>query len=492
MSLKRTIIHIIAIALIFITTSCNSESPRLIILHSNDTHSNIDPDKETGTGGALRRKVLIDSVRSSEPNVLLVDAGDVVQGSLYYTFFKGEVETMIMNNLGYEVAILGNHEFDNGITLLTNQYRNLKAEKISTNYDMKNTPLDSLFVPYTIKEYAGKRIGIIAINIDPVGLISPHKCEGVNYLDQISIANQSASDLKNKHNADYIIALTHIGYQGDSILARNSHDIDIIIGGHSHTVIDPQISDQSTFNISNLDGEKVLVGQTGSNGHYLGEISLDLNTGERASRLIPVTDRLDREIDTDLAEKLLPYKHVVDSFMSIEATHSEIKLNKSGEPIINFVSDFIHERGSQLTKQKIDIAMMNRGGIRNSLPQGMISKGDLMMTFPFDNYITVIEIKGEDIIEALSIIAGTNKLSISSKSTLDFSPEKTYRLATIDYIAGGGDGMTPLTRGTIIAKSEHDLKDDLIEYFNSPENKDIIINPDTLNRVLPITNLYND
>ena len=217
---------------------------RLIILHTNDTHSRIDPDA-SDRGGILRRKVLVDSVRDAETNVLLVDAGDAVQGTLYYSLFGGEVERKMMNALGYDIQILGNHEFDNGMDALAREWSQLNASRITTNYDLTGTPLDSIFVPYEIRKFGDRRIAFIAINIDPDGMISAFNTAGLKYLDGIKAANATAWHLRHNEKADMVIAITHIGHSvapgyTDLDLARNSEDIDMIIGGHSHTLINPE------------------------------------------------------------------------------------------------------------------------------------------------------------------------------------------------------------------------------------------------------------
>jgi len=154
---------------------------RVVILHTNDTHSQIDPDDSDGLGGIVRRKVVIDSVKGVEDNVLLVDAGDFVQGTLYFNLYRGEVEQKLMNELGYDIRILGNHEFDNGIDELADVLADSEAEMIATNYDLSRSPLARKFRPYTIKEYGDKRIGIIGVNLQPKGMISEGNYDGVVY-----------------------------------------------------------------------------------------------------------------------------------------------------------------------------------------------------------------------------------------------------------------------------------------------------------------------
>lgn len=493
--------------IIIITIFCSQflEATTLVIIHTNDTHSQIDPD-ENNLGGILRRKVLIDSVRGAVRNVMLVDAGDAVQGTLYYHLFKGEVESKMMNELGYEIAILGNHEFDNGLNLLHKQFNALNATKISTNYNLSSTLLDSLFVPFAVKEYDGKRIGIIGLGIDPKGMISSHNCHGVKYLDAIKAANATAWHLKHHLHADAIVAITHVGYDiklpstpNDLDIARYTESIDIIIGGHSHTLINVQGKDSPIHKVTNLIGDTVLIAQAGEGGQYLGEITLDFENKSATSRLISVDKRLDNRIDTSAEKILHPYKQIVDSLMSIKVATSAIYLDKKGEPLINLISDFIYEKGEELSGEKIDIAIMNKGGIRNGLPKGEISKGHIMMAFPFENLIKVIELTGKDLAETLGIIVLGGHANVSNETEIIFNPttkeitdiliegqpldiNKTYRVATIDYLADGGDYLTPLTKGKTIATSKNSLTEDLIKYLSSHTEK---LNPPTTIRIHP-------
>ncbi|MDE6270901.1 MAG: metallophosphatase, partial [Muribaculaceae bacterium] len=214
------------------------------MLHTNDTHSQIDPFEEDNMGGVARRKVLIDSVRAAEPHVLVIDAGDAVQGSLFFTLFGGEVEERMLNALDYDIRILGNHEFDNGIDSIGSWMRMSNADLISTNYDLRDARIGEFFKPYTIKRVGNRRIGFIGINRDPDGLARVGTFENVKYTDAIEAANAAAWWLKNIEHVDAVVAITHIGYKvadniDDVTLAANSRDIDVIIGGHSHTVIDP-------------------------------------------------------------------------------------------------------------------------------------------------------------------------------------------------------------------------------------------------------------
>ena len=169
----------VAVAALVPVSAAMYGSDRLVILHTNDTHSQIDPDDRDGLGGVARRKVLVDSVRRAEDNVLLVDAGDAVQGTLYFNLYGGEVEQKVMNALDYDLRILGNHEFDNGVDSLAAVLEEADGEFLATNYDLSQSPLADKFEKYTIRDVDGRRIGFIALNLRPEGMISEGNYDGV-------------------------------------------------------------------------------------------------------------------------------------------------------------------------------------------------------------------------------------------------------------------------------------------------------------------------
>jgi len=260
---KDIVRWVVALGIAVSTAACASKHDgdnKLVILHTNDTHSQIMPDRN-GLGGVMRRKAVIDSIREAEDNVLLVDAGDAVQGTLYFYLYGGRVEQEVLNNLGVDVRILGNHEFDNGIDSLASVLAISDAAKLSTNYDLDNTPLKGQFVSSIIKEYGGKRIGIIGINLNPDGMIAKGNYDGLVFKPIVATANMAAKKLREEDKVDAVIALSHIGYApaglvGDSVLAVNSRNIDVIIGGHSHDVIDPSTdAGNRRSHLRNLDNK---------------------------------------------------------------------------------------------------------------------------------------------------------------------------------------------------------------------------------------------
>lgn len=478
---------------------------RLVILHTNDTHSAIEPNRHD-LGGVARRKVLIDSVRNANSNVMLIDAGDVVQGSLYYTLFKGEVERKVMNELGYDIQILGNHEFDNGMEQLAKEWKQLNAVRLSSNYDFSGSALDGLFVSTVTREFGDKKIGFIGINLDPAGIITESNYTGVKYLNGIDVANAEAAKLK-ADGADMVIAVTHIGYHNehgccDVELAKASKDIDIIIGGHSHTFINPTInnSDAPSWRIANAEGDTISVLQTGSSGVNLGEIDIDLDTKQVKARLITVDKRLDNRIDGSIDSIVAPYRQQVEDMRADEIGATKFDLDRKSPEMLNLLSDFVRMRGAELCGKPVDLSIMNKGGIRNNLPAGKITKGGIIDIAPFDNSIVVIEIKGCDLIENFKIMAAQDGQGVSGNVEITYdstskeiknatingrpvNPDKTYRLATINYLADGNDYMTPLKRGTLLASSPEVLYQSLINYISAGKLNSLLANPDKTKRM---------
>lgn len=450
----------------------------LVILHTNDTHSQIDPN-DKNLGGILRRKVLVDSVRSSEPNVVLIDAGDAVQGTLYFTLYGGEVERRMMNALGYDIQILGNHEFDNGLDALAEQWGGLNAEKISSNYDFRGTRLDGMFKPFVVKRYGDKKVGFLGINLDPAGMIAHDKSEGVVYIDGIKAANAIAWYLKNVEHADAVVAVTHVGYDtenpptpSDLDLARASEDIDVIVGGHSHTLIDPR--DAASYKAANAVGDSILVVQTGSRGVNLGLINLDLDTKRTTYDLLKVDSRLDDRIDPATASILEPYRAGVDSLMNVKVGRMAQEMPHSSDILLNWVADVVLAVGADYSDRPVDLSIVNKGGIRRGLPKGDITKGMIMTMLPFDNRLVVMDIKGADLAEGFEVMERRGGDGVSAGFDYKkIDPERVYRLVTIDYLANGGDYMDPLTRGTVIAASPMRLDQVLMEYLEKSKKKTI-------------------
>ncbi|SRR5690554_2052799 len=261
--------------IVFILSGC-AQQIQLVVLHTNDTHSRIEPLPETdrtapGMGGVVRRATYIDGVRKENKNVLLFDAGDFLQGTPYFNLFKGEVEVEAMNMMGYDAATLGNHEFDYGLDVLEKVVREASFPIVSSNYDFSDTPLAGLIPPYLILKKRGARIGVMGINIQPRGLIAAEHYKGMKFLDPVKTANEMAVKLREEYRCDMVICLSHLGYIQDRRLAESSRHIDLIIGGHSHTHMkQPAV-------LKNLDNKEVVVFQTNGRGVHMGRLDVQLS-----------------------------------------------------------------------------------------------------------------------------------------------------------------------------------------------------------------------
>ncbi|WP_224490759.1 bifunctional metallophosphatase/5'-nucleotidase [Robertkochia flava] len=249
----------------------------ITILHTNDVHSHIDPfpadhARNPNMGGVARRASLIEQIRNENPNTLLLDAGDIFQGTPYFNFYGGEIEFKLMSKLGYDAATIGNHDFDNGIEGLYAQMPNAKFSFVSANYDFSNTVMNGLVKPYQIFERDEVKIGVFGLGIELAGLVNKKQYKETVYLDPVEICEDMCRELKDEQGCDLIICLSHLGYQYDSdkvsdrVLAAKSKDLDLIIGGHTHTFMDkPQV-------VNNREDQPVLINQVGCFGLYLGRI----------------------------------------------------------------------------------------------------------------------------------------------------------------------------------------------------------------------------
>ena len=262
----------------------------ITILHTNDTHSQIDPlpanDKYAGKGGVARRATLVKNLRKQNPNSLLIDAGDVCQGTPYFNFFKGEVEYKVMSAIGYDAGTLGNHEFDNGVDSLVAALKFANFDIVSANYDVKGTALDKIVKPYVVKTVAGVRIGLFGLGISPVALIDPANFKGVTYLDPIVTARNVVKILREKENCALVVCMSHLGYSdrprpgsvGDQPLAAQVDGIDFIASGHTHIFMDQPVFQKQPC------GAETMIFQVGKSGIYLGRVDFTFRAGKVVAR----------------------------------------------------------------------------------------------------------------------------------------------------------------------------------------------------------------
>ena len=272
----------------------------ITILHTNDTHSQIDPlpandrlypDK----GGVARRATLVKRVRKENPNTLLIDAGDVFQGTPYFNFFKGEVEYKSMSLIGYDVVTLGNHDFDNGVDALAAAMKFANFEFVSSNYDVRGTPLESRVKPYIVRVIGGVRVGLIGLGISPDNLITPENFKGVKYLDPVKAASGTVKILRERERCTLVVGMSHLGYYptpkgneiGDTQVAAQVDGIDFIASGHTHTFMKQPVLTKTP------SGGNTIIFQVGRSGIYVGRVDMKIRDGKviaSAARLLDLRD----------------------------------------------------------------------------------------------------------------------------------------------------------------------------------------------------------
>ena len=273
---------ILFVWLVFSATALADGDKRLVILHTNDTHSTILPvspfvedTMKADRGGFLRRIALIGEQRKSDPELLLFDSGDFSQGSSFFTLFNGEVEVSLMNRMHYDAGTLGNHEFDFGIENLATQLRRANFPIVCANYDFTGTAVEGLTKPYIILKRGGVRIGVFGVSPKLDGLVDATKCVGVKYLDPVATADKVAHELRHDKKCDVVICLSHLGWSmendvdDEEMLAKN-HDIDIVLGGHSHSYF------TELKYAPNADGKLIPDDQNGKHAVFVGKIKLTL------------------------------------------------------------------------------------------------------------------------------------------------------------------------------------------------------------------------
>lgn len=264
---------------------------KITILHTNDVHSHIDPfpvddPKYPNMGGAARRSAVIQQIRQQNPNTLLLDAGDIFQGTPYFNFYGGELEFKLMSMMQYDLATMGNHDFDNGLEGFKKQLPHANFDFVSANYDFKNTILDGLVKPYKIFVKDGIKIGVFGLGIELTGLVEKKNYQETVHNDPLGVAQDMARILRHTEKCDLVICLSHLGFIykdepsriSDLTLARNTKDIDLIIGGHTHTFLNKPYIEKNT------EGKEVLVNQVGCYGLNLGQIDFYFEDGKMSSK----------------------------------------------------------------------------------------------------------------------------------------------------------------------------------------------------------------
>ncbi|MDE6294790.1 MAG: 5'-nucleotidase C-terminal domain-containing protein [Muribaculaceae bacterium] len=451
------------------------------------------------------------------------------------------MEFPLANMIGYDIQVLGNNEFDNGLEELAKHYKRLRASRLDANYDFTGTPMQGLMEDYVIKKVGKHKVGFIGVGVDPESLVSQHNYAGMRHKNVVETVNKLAAELKDKRGCDIVVVVSHLGARKendkttDYELAAASKDVDIIIGGHSHTVIQPgtKASDRSDVRpgedkftpsiVENANGRPVLVTQTGKYGKYLGYIKIDLDNLNRSVpseynyNLISVSDRFDDDmLDKNIRDFIAPYKHKVDSVNNrvIAKSYRALSGDKRTGGYPNFIADFAKWYGDMksdsLRQAGIDVktpdfAIMNVGGIRHAMPEGDVTEGLILETFPFNNYVVIQEVNGADLIEAMRMAAGKGGEGISRELMVltdgngglervllngeEINPERVYTMATLDYVADGNDDFVTFAGGKRLWMDDDLMAAALLRYIYGMTAQGLSIAPDETPRFMPAVHL---
>lgn len=452
-----------------------------VMLFTNDFHSQIEPT-DNNNGGVLRLKALVDSVRTAEPHVLLADAGDLVQGTYYFSLLNGVVEMKMLEMMKYDIRTIGNHEFDKKMSGLGEMLAMSKVHVVASNYDFSNTALAKYVVPSKILNAGSIKVGFIGLNVRLLNLVNKKACEGVVWQDAINVADTYAEELR-AQGADIVIAISHLGYGGgdayytDTGLAKRTSHIDMIIGGHSHTAL------KKAHYVTDADGDQVPVVQTGSRGYNLGYAKIRLDKNGKPSftyRLIPVNSRLDDRIDPTFSGIIDDYAAEVKDKMDVKLGYAPYDLRRGAPESVlgNLSADGLVWAAKKFHNKTADVGLYNTGGIRANISKGDVTLGDVYAAFPFDNTLSMVTLKGSKLKELLIKAPGTfyvnagvkivrsgssiTSMTVGGKAIDD---NREYLVATIDYISDN-DANTSIFNNPVDREDSIEMiRDYLGEYF---------------------------
>lgn len=421
------------------------------ILHTNDTHDHLeafDTRQTKDVGGVARRATLFQRIKAKTKNVLVVDAGDVFQGTPLYTFFEGEPDYITMRQAGYDAIAVGNHDLDNGLANLIKQAKHLASPPLAaTLVDPRGK---AIFPGWKIFDRGGVKIAVIGVmGKNAYQAIADTRRVGVSLLDTATLLRQLIPQLRKQ--ADVVIVLSHTGHEEEVALAKEVPGIDVIVGGHSHTKVEKAVLVQSP-------DRETLVAQAFQWGEFIGRVDLTVD-GKKVTRkaggLVPVTS--DIPPDPAIAATVSKYAAQIEQQMKQVVGKADFEfLNtrkaEGDAPIGNLIADSLRAQTGA------EIGLMNSGGIRAPLPKGDVTRGMVFSMLPFDNSLVTAKVKGAVLQELLDFAASrsgrSGSLQVSGVSFLvdggkatevmalgqPLDPNRVYTMTTIDYLAQGNDG----------------------------------------------------
>ncbi len=478
------------------------------ILHSNDIHSHVEPTKirDIELGGWARFAGLTHQVKQKSINPIVLNAGDAFQGTIYFNVYEGLAEAAFMNLAGIQAMALGNHEFDKGPEPLGKFLDQVDFPVLAANIDVSTDPhLKGKVRPSTILNAGGKKIGIVgALTPDTPSISSPGPT--VKWLDLVP-SLQKEIDLLTVQGIQHIVLLSHCGYGDDLRLATQLRGVDVIVGGHSHTLLgkfdipglDRQGGEYPTLRQS-ADGKRVLVVQAWEWTKILGSLEVTFNPeGEVKSwKGTPIPVLADSPIDKNVAALVAALRKPVEGLISAKTGEAGIELTRGDDNTMGYV--VIDAQVEYLKDKGVVAGLMNPGGVRRNLPAGPVNYGDLIEVQPFTNTLVIVELTGAELKAVIEQGAGQARTLIPSEGmsftlnskaaegkrienlTVAGAPldlAKTYKIVVNSFMAGGGDGLTLLNDSKKKTDTGFIDIDALVAYFkaNSP------VAPKTTSRV---------
>lgn len=431
----------------------------ITILHTNDTHDHLlpyDTRHHKNLGGIARRSTLIKRLKAKHPRTLVLDAGDTFQGTPLFTFFNGAADYDALDRAGYDATTVGNHDLDDGLENLEKQDAHRHFKIISTNL-LDPATHQPIFVGSTVYDLEGVKVGVFGVlGDDGLAAVAAKNQQGFLFVSPTKMAQAAADDLRKR--SDLVVMLSHSGLDEDLDLAKHVSGIDVIVGGHSHTKVEhPKVVANGSW--------KTLVLQAFQWGEYLGELDLTVDQGHitrYAGNLLPVTAELPE--DPKVAEVVAKYEDQIADRMNAVVGAAPNGLSGDGKysrdsELGDWTADVMRSAATA------DIGVMNAGGLRASLQPGPVKVGDIFSIYPFDNALVTIDVDGQLLTQIVTTEAAkAHEAGALQYSNLTFrmekgqatdirvggepiDPARTYRVATIDYIAQGNDKHVLFTKG---------------------------------------------
>jgi 2',3'-cyclic-nucleotide 2'-phosphodiesterase (5'-nucleotidase family) len=459
--------------------------------HVNDVHAHLDEFSSSGTdctnpakgcyGGYARIKTVIEEQRPNHNDSLWLNVGDEFQGTLFYSFYGGEKIAETLNQLNFSAMTIGNHEFDGGDEKLGQFLENLTFPIVSANIHSQNEKVNKSIKPYHIFEEYG--LALIGVTTDETPSIS-NPDDSTVFSNVVDAVQGAIDEIKSTTNITRIAAITHIGYDKDQELAKATKGLQLIMGGHSHTLLGDMDKAKGKYPtiVENQDGDEVFIVTAYRWGEYVGYIDVTYDPQGKilAYNGAPIHLTNTTEQDADLQKQIKAWRGPFEEFAAEVLGKSEVELDQTTcqeeECLLgDFMADAMFSYRKNNTED-VDFAIINAGGVRATIDQGDITRGEVLTSFPFGNAIVQISLKGDKLWEALEgIVTGVNIangrevtsfLQVSSGIKIEYNPANgnntklvavtiggkpldnstTYQVVTLDFIAGGGDNFfTPTT-----------------------------------------------